>query len=210
MTRQVGLTLSSSWWYKSLISASYCVFCSSDSGRGGGAKLSITTVVSLLLFLFLLLSCSSTGTESPRRLGVRQYPSNHSSTYKSKHTSHLQADEQGLKLHSDPSVIAVGPANLQVNHTSYSKVPLWPIKLIYLYYTHTQLTVVVDDTLILLFTFPPAFQLVLLLLYHDIEAPVLLLLFLVLLLPLLGSQLQVHRHCVLYGFSSKTQNQIAV
>lgn len=58
------------------------------------------------------------------------------------------------------------------------------------------------------FTFPPAFKLILQFLDHDVQTPVLLLLLLILLLPLLGGQLQVHRHCVLYGFSSETTGRM--
>ena len=48
-------------------------------------------------------------------------------------------------------------------------------------------------------TFPPALQLILQLLDHDLQTPGLVLLLLVLLLPLLGGELQVHRHSVLDG-----------
>lgn len=56
-------------------------------------------------------------------------------------------------------------------------------------------------------TFPPALQLVLQFLHHDAQTSVLLFLLLVLLLPFLSRQLQVHRHCVLYGLRPKAQTQ---
>lgn len=58
-------------------------------------------------------------------------------------------------------------------------------------------------------TFSPALQLVLQFLDHDAQTAVLLFLLLVFLLPLLGRQLQVHRYCVLNGFSSGTQNTLS-
>lgn len=60
-------------------------------------------------------------------------------------------------------------------------------------------------TMLVLVTFPPAFQLSLLFLDHDVQTSGLLFLLLVLLLPLFSGQLQVHRHCVLNGLSPETE-----
>lgn len=54
-------------------------------------------------------------------------------------------------------------------------------------------------------TFPPAFQLSLLFLDHDVQTSGPLFLLLILLLPLFSSQLQVHRYCVLNGLCPKSQ-----
>lgn len=59
--------MSSSCWYRLVISASYCPFSPSDSGAGGGAKGS-TRAASPLPFLLLLLSCWSRGTASPAQV----------------------------------------------------------------------------------------------------------------------------------------------
>lgn len=60
------------------------------------------------------------------------------------------------------------------------------------------------------FTFPPAFQLILQFLDRDVQTPVLLFLLLILLLPLLGGQLQVHRHCVLDGLRSERTQTVSI
>lgn len=61
---EVFITLSSSCWYRSLISSSYWVFSESERGSGGGAEVSIMGATSEF-FDSLLLCCSSTGTVSP-------------------------------------------------------------------------------------------------------------------------------------------------
>ncbi len=67
---EVFITLSSSCWYRSLISSSYWVFSESERGSGGGAEVSIMGGASEL-FNSLLLCCSSTGTESPKDKEVK-------------------------------------------------------------------------------------------------------------------------------------------
>lgn len=67
---EVFITLSSSCWYRSLISSSYWVFSESERRSGGGAEASIMGAASEF-FNSLLLCCSSAGTVSPKDKEVK-------------------------------------------------------------------------------------------------------------------------------------------